>query len=180
MDLSLIGHSPTYVGFFVRVFSTSVRIMKISSKVEELSNLIRPAVEACGVSLWGVEFLRQGAQSLLRVYIDKDTGVTIDDCASVTHQIGGVLDVHDPIVGEYVLEVSSPGIDKPFFEPAHFGAHIGQKVQVRTIDAIQDNQGNKLRKIVGQLHAIDNNGVRVDDIFIDFDNIDRANLVYEG
>ncbi len=99
--------------------------MKLSSKVAELTELIEPAVSACDVALWGIEFLPQGRRSLLRVFIeatpeDKAQGkqVTIEDCAAVTHQINGVLDVHDPIAGEYLLEVSSPGLDRSFFMPS--------------------------------------------------------------
>jgi ribosome maturation factor RimP len=100
--------------------------MKLSTKVAELTQIIEPAVTACDVSLWGIEFVPQGRRSLLRIYIealpeDRAEGkqVTIEDCAAVTHQVGGVLDLHDPIAGEYLLEVSSPGLDRAFFS-AHY------------------------------------------------------------
>ncbi len=93
--------------------------MKLSSKVTELTKIIAPAVAVCDVDLWGVEFSPQGKRSLLRIYIDalpeaKAEGkqASIDDCARVNHQVSGVLEVHDPIAGEYVLEVSTPGIDR--------------------------------------------------------------------
>lgn len=87
--------------------------MKLSNKVTQLTDIIAPAVAACDVALWGVEFLPQGGRSLLRIYIESlpedkaaDKQVTIENCAAVTHQVSGVLEVHDPIAGEYVLEVS--------------------------------------------------------------------------
>lgn len=107
--------------------------MKLSNKSQALHDLIVPAVEACGVDLWGIEFLPQGKRSLLRIYIDKAVsedaepvinedgevelgrGIGVQDCVRVTQQVGAMLDVHDPISGEYSLEVSSPGWDRPFF-----------------------------------------------------------------
>ena len=96
--------------------------MKLSTKVAELTNIIAPAVAACDVALWGIEFAPQGRRSLLRIYIEalpeeqaQDKHVTIEDCAAVNHQVSGILEVHDPIAGEYILEVSSPGFDRAFF-----------------------------------------------------------------
>ena len=74
--------------------------------------MLEPAVNAVGMELWGIEYLSQGKHSILRVYIDSEDGVTIDNCEAASHQVSGVLDVEDPINGEYNLEVSSPGMDR--------------------------------------------------------------------
>ena len=164
--------------------------MKLSTKVAELTNIIAPAVAACDVALWGIEFAPQGRRSLLRIYIealpeDREAGkqVTIEDCAAVTHQVGGVLDLHDPIAGEYLLEVSSPGLDRSFFSAEQLHDYLGQTISLRLIHAI--GQGaEKRRKVTGELLTIDAQQLTVNTdgqqpITIALDNIDKANLVYQ-
>lgn len=166
--------------------------MKLSSKVAELTELIEPAVNACDVALWGIEFLPQGRRSLLRVFIEatpedkaQSKQVTIEDCAAVTHQINGVLDVHDPIAGEYLLEVSSPGLDRSFFYAEQLHDYIGQTLSLRLIQAIGTGS-DKRRKVTGALKSIGENDLVVTaephtnphDYTIRLDNIDKANLVY--
>lgn len=164
--------------------------MKPSAKILELTQIIAPAVSACGVVLWGIEFMPQGRKSLLRIYIEVDDEarargehITIDDCSAVNHQVSGVLDVHDPISGEYVLEVSSPGFDRPLFSPAQVGQFVGEKVSLRLIHAISTGD-TKRRKVVGRLTQVSDTGMTVitdDKLTFDiaFDNIDKANLIYQ-
>lgn len=164
--------------------------MKLSTKVTELTEIVAPAVAACDVALWGVEFVPQGRRSLLRIYIEalpeqKADGkqVTIEDCTAVTHQVSGVLEVYDPIAGEYVLEVSSPGLDRAFFDAQQMADYIGEKVNLRLIQAIGSGQ-SKRRKVSGILEALDDNKLTVtaDDgvLEINLSNIDKANLVYQA
>lgn len=165
--------------------------MKLSAKAQALHDLIAPAVAACDVELWGIEFLPQGKRSLLRIYIDKPVqtdvdadgedggrGIGVEDCTRVTHQVNGVLDVHDPISGEYTLEVSSPGWDRPFFSIEQLQAYAGQMVALRLIAAVENR-----RKFNGTLIAVDGDQVTVSvdgqQFQIDADNIDKANLVYQ-
>ncbi|WP_367104894.1 ribosome maturation factor RimP [uncultured Psychrobacter sp.] len=163
--------------------------MKLSTKVTELTNIIEPAVAACDVALWGIEFVPQGRRSLLRIYIEslpeeqaQDKQVTIEDCAAVNHQVSGVLEVHDPIAGEYVLEVSSPGFDRAFFSEEQMRDYIGQTVSLRLIQAI--GQGDKKRrKVTGILDSMSDTALQItatdDEIFeIAFSNIDKANLIF--
>lgn len=163
--------------------------MKLSTKVAELTQIVEPAVTACGVSLWGIEFLPQGRRSLLRIYIEalpenKAQGkqVTIEDCAIVTHQVGGVLDVHDPIAGEYSLEVSSPGLDRSFFFAEQLHDYIGATINLRLIHAIGDGV-QKRRKLKGELLHINNHHLTLSEqgqqVEVALDNIDKANLVYQ-
>lgn len=101
------------------------------ARAEQLEQLIEPAVVALGYELVGVEYKPQGRHSLLRVYIDAPDGITVDDCERVSHQVSGVLDVEDPIQGQYTLEVSSPGLERPLFRPAHYEHFAGSEVQLR-------------------------------------------------
>lgn len=168
--------------------------MKLSTKVAELSEIIEPAVTACDVSLWGVEFVPQGRKSMLRIFIealpeDKANGkqVTIEDCAAVTHQVGGVLDLHDPIAGEYMLEVSSPGLDRSFFFAKQFADYMSETVQLRLINAM-GNGKDKRRKLTGKLLAMDEKTLTLEleqplddnkQASVLLDNIDKANLIYQ-
>jgi len=92
--------------------------------------VIGPAVEALGYELLGVELSAGGGQARLCVYVDSPEGITLTDCERVSHQVSGVLDVEDPIRGHYVLEVSSPGLDRPLFTLAHFQRHVGERARI--------------------------------------------------
>lgn len=173
--------------------------MKLSSKTQALLELIAPAVQVCDVDLWGIEFIPQGKRSLLRIYIDKEVdanaepvinedgevelgrGIGVEDCVRVTRQVGAILDVHDPISGEYALEVSSPGWDRQFFNLEQMQAYIGQKVALRLIHAVENR-----RKFQAILRAVDVDAesiqVEVEKqqiLEIDANNIDKANLIYQ-
>ena len=87
----------------------------MSAREEKLRDLLAPTVEAQGFELWGLEHHSQGRHSLLRLYIDAEAGVDVDDCARVSEHVGALLDVEEPISGDYVLEVSSPGVDRRLF-----------------------------------------------------------------
>ena len=98
----------------------------MSGKEALLTQLLRPTVESMGYSLWGIELISPGRRPTVRLYIDAESGVTVDDCAQVSHQVSGILDVEDPITGEYTLEVSSPGVDRLLFHPEHYPPYIGE------------------------------------------------------
>ncbi len=103
----------------------------MATKEQEIQQLLTPSVEALGFELWGVEYLSQGRHSVLRVYIEREQGVGIDDCATVSHQVSAVLDVEDPISGEYTLEVSSPGVDRLLFRLEQFAPYTGEWMELR-------------------------------------------------
>ena len=99
---------------------------------DELTALVRATVEPMGYEALGVEHLnRGGGHALLRVYIDHADGITLDDCEAVSRQLSAVLDVEDPIPGQYDLEISSPGLDRPLFTPAQMARHAGSRALVR-------------------------------------------------
>lgn len=96
-----------------------------------LQKLIGPAIAVLGYELVGTEYLPQGKHSLLRIYIDTPDGITVDDCERVSHQVSGLLDVEDSIQGQYTLEVSSPGLDRPLFTLDHFDRFAGRQIKLR-------------------------------------------------
>ena len=118
---------------------------------QNLLNLFEPEITAMGFELLGIEVIKNGRISLLRVYIDKFEGVNIDDCVLVSQQLTGLLDVKDPIKGQYNLEVSSPGIDRPLFTDEQLKKHIGHIVMIK----LREKYRGK-RKITGVLEAVDN------------------------
>ena len=146
---------PLFRGFFVRGEKAAV-----ASRQHEITGLLRPTVEALGFDLWGVEYLSQGRHTLLRIYIDSARGVTVDDCAAVSEQVSGVLDVEDPISGEYTLEVSSPGVDRLLFTPEQFGRYAGEIVELRLRSPFEGR-----RKFKGVLKGLEGEDVvvQVDD-----------------
>jgi ribosome maturation factor RimP len=143
---------------------------------QKLTDMLRPAVEETGKNLHGVEFISAGNNSVLRLFIDHENGIDVDDCAEVSRQVGAILDVEDPISSEYNLEVSSPGVDRPLFEKSHFQLVIGETVNIRLSMPI-----NGRRKFKGGLVAIENDTLIVNVDGIDYEllinNIDKANLV---
>ena len=118
---------------------------------QNLLDLFEPEITAMGFELLGIELIKNGHISLLRVYIDKFEGVNIDDCVLVSQQLTGWLDVKDPIKGQYNLEVSSPGIDRSLFTDEQLKKHIGHIVMIK----LREKYRGK-RKITGVLEAVDN------------------------
>lgn len=121
---------------------------------DELEQLLAPTVNDMGYEFWGCEYLAQGKHSLLRIYIDKAEGIGIEDCQDVSHQVSALLDVEDPIPGNYSLEVSSPGIPRPLFKGWQYLRYLGQPVQVKTFKPV-----NKKRKILGTIVSVSDNSV---------------------
>ena len=113
---------------------------KGKNTAEIVTKLAEPLAAELGLTLWDVVFLKEGADWYLRIFIDKADGIGIDDCVDMTHAINPVLDSEDPIQQEYVLEVSSPGIERKLTKPAHFESYIGQAVAVKLIRPTEDGQ----------------------------------------
>lgn len=103
----------------------------MAGKTTEIEELLRPTVEQLGYELWGLEYLSQGRHSLLRIYIEAETGVNVEDCARVSSQVGALLDVEDPVTGEYTLEVSSPGLDRLLFSLDQYPAYVDEEIELR-------------------------------------------------
>jgi ribosome maturation factor RimP len=150
-------------------------MMKKNSAIE---TKILPTVEALGYDLWACLYLTQGQQSVLRIYIDSEKGITLSDCERVSRQISALLDVEDPLLGGYNLEVSSPGLDRPLMKEKHFQRYVGHNIRVSTHIPI-DNQ----RKFKGLLQSVEVAGIVLNqegkELVLMWDNILRANVLPE-
>ncbi|WP_225088090.1 ribosome maturation factor RimP [Pectobacterium colocasium] len=147
----------------------------MSTLEQKLTEMISAPVAALGYELVGIEFIRS-RQSTLRIYIDSEDGITVDDCADVSHQVSAVLDVEDPITVAYNLEVSSPGLERPLFTVEHYLRFIGEEVTVVLRMAVQNR-----RKWLGVIKAVDGEMITItvegkDEVFA-LSNIQKANLV---
>ena len=147
------------------------------SRLEQtLTEMLTPAAESLGFELVGVEFVRAGKHSILRVFIDHPDGITVDNCADVSLQASAILDVEDPISTEYNLEVSSPGMDRPLFKTAHYAAVVGEVIAVHLRMPMNDRRNFK-----GKLLSCegDNIVVQVDNetFTLSILNIEKGNVV---
>ncbi|MEX1032295.1 MAG: ribosome maturation factor RimP [Cellvibrionaceae bacterium] len=142
-----------------------------------LLELLEPVVAAQGCELWGLEYHASGRRrGVLRLYIDKPDGVALGDCEKVSRQVSSVLDVEDPIQGEYTLEVSSPGLDRPLYTLDQFAQFVGEQIKVR-LRAPFDGR----RHYTGQLMGVEQDEVKVlvedHEYLLPIESIDRANVV---
>lgn len=143
---------------------------------EKLQDLLQGSVEDLGCELWGIECQRAGRFLTVRLYIDKEGGVTVDDCADVSRQVSAILDVEDPIADKYNLEVSSPGLDRPLFTLSQFERFVGEEIAVHLRIPVQDR-----RKWQGKLEKIENDMLT---LIVDgqpqvlvFGNVQKANVI---
>ena len=137
---------------------------------------MQPVIVALGYELWGVEQLPDGRDTLLRVYIEHQSGITLEDCAKVSKQVVGVLDVEDPIAGSYRLEISSPGLDRPLFTLAQFSRFQGAHARVQLRQKLEGR-----RRIQGEINRVDEEAISIagedKDYEIPLGLIEKANIV---
>ena len=133
---------------------------KGGNTVRKVWEIAEPLAKNLGLELWDIRFEKEGANWYLRVFIDKDGGVSIDDCVDMSHALDKPLDDEDPIEQSYCLEVSSPGVERELRRDAHFEKCIGQKIKIKLIRPL-DGQ----REFAGTLEGYDNGeiSVRFDD-----------------
>lgn len=151
----------------------------MTNRIEQLNAMLAPAIEALpqGVFLWGIEFVPGARQSLLRLYIDaSERPVNLEDCEVVSREVSALLDVEDPIAGHYNLEVSSPGLDRPLFEAAHYLRFVGDVAKL----ALVVPQAGR-RRLQGRIVSVDGNEVTIADeqgeVKVDVGNVQKARLV---
>jgi len=144
-------------------------------KERQIEELLTPTIEALGFDLWGVEYVPQGKYSVLRLFIESEQGIGVEDCAAVSAQVGSVLDVEDPITGEYTLEVSSPGMDRLIFKIEQYSLYIGECVELRLRTAYDGR-----RKFKGIIKAVEGDDivVQVDDheYLLPYSTIEKARV----
>jgi ribosome maturation factor RimP len=148
----------------------------MTSTESKLVALLEPLIETMGYRLWGLEYIGQGRHSLLRVYLDKEGGVNIEDCAQVSRQVSSLLDVENPISGEYTLEVSSPGLDRGLFNLQQFIEYAGHFAKVRLARSFEGK-----RNFSGQIKNVVNDEVVLiigdEEVTLPYELIEKANLV---
>ena len=127
---------------------------KKKSTVEIVTELALPIAEKLGLDLWDVNYVKEGTEWFLRIFIDKASGVGIDDCVDMTHEINPLLDEADPIKGEYTLDVSSPGINRKLTKKEHFEKFLEAPVRVKLVRPLEDGR----REIEGILIDVYDNG----------------------
>ena len=161
----------------IRVAGSGIRATGPYMTNDELSQLLEPAIADLGLELVGIEFSANSGSSLLRVYIDEpERGVTIDDCERASREISALLDVNDPVAGRYTLEVSSPGLERPLFTPAHFERFLGEQAKINVNLPIDGR-----RRFQGRIEAVDDERVTIDQdgtpVQVAHANIAKARLV---
>ena len=148
---------------------------KIADKV---FSIINPIVIDMGYELLGIEYVASGKPSVLRIYIDCEEGIGVDDCENVSRQVGAIMDVEDLINGQYNLEVSSPGIERPLFVMAHYQRFLGHDVCLRTYRPIDGR-----RNFTGSIGSVVETSNTIElvtelgSVSLDIDLIEKANLV---
>lgn len=144
---------------------------------QQLNDIVEPTITAMQYEFVGLEYLSGSAPAVLRIYIDHEDGISVDDCALVSRQISGVLDVEDPISGEYNLEVSSPGLNRPLFKAEHYQDCIGERIKVKLRFPVEGR-----RKYTGQLLTVDDQNIemQVDNqtVLLTINDIEKANMIF--
>lgn len=124
---------------------------------DQLRAIIEPIVAELGYECVGIEYSPHPKNGVLRVFIDCENGIQLDDCSKVSHQLSGALDVEDPISGNYQLEISSPGLDRPLFKLEDFGRFAGNSAKIQLVEAV-----NERRKFTGLLRGINSTNILVE------------------
>ena len=145
-----------------------------------LLDMITPLCEARGIDIWGIDLLFEagGRHKIVRIYLDSAAGIGIDECAEVSRHVSLALDVDDIIPGAFTLEVSSPGLERPFFSPEQMRDYLNQEIRVRLRAPMEGRKNFK-----GRLISLDPPAftVAVDNMefTLNWPNVAKANLVYE-
>lgn len=166
------------------MFLTGIMALQRDDICDRISALAEPILCSMKLELVEVEFKRSGREAVLRVFIDKDGGVNLDDCADFSRELSVLLDVEDFIPCEYNLEVSSPGLDRPLKTKADYERFAGRLIKVRTYEPFQDDEGNKRKTFLGRLDGL-KDGVVVMTLnegqtaSIPLERVAKANLEFE-
>lgn len=153
--------------------------MKLEGLLERVSALAEPLLENMGLELVDVEYKNEHGGWILRLYIDKPGGVTIDDCSDVSREFGTLLDVEDVMTGSYSLEVSSPGLDRPLVKERDFVKYAGSKAKIKTrkpVDGRKNFKATIESASDGVVSVVDFDGGKYN---IEISNIDKARLIVE-
>ena len=148
------------------------------SVLKEIERLIEPVLAEMGIALVDMEFSSEQNRRILRIYADRSTGINLDDCAMVSREIGNLLDVKDLLQHHYVLEVSSPGLNRPLKREKDFLRAIGQKIKVKTAVPLKGR-----KNFSGVLQSFENGTLqlKLDDTVVQIseESVSKANLEFD-
>ncbi len=154
--------------------------------IKKIEELVQPLLDELGCELVDLEYQREQRGWVLRLFLDKEGGINLDDCAMASREISSLMDVENIINTAYSLEVSSPGIERPLKKPQDFKRFSGQLVKIKTLDSIDPDATGKNRKtFIGTLSGLEDDNVLLilknknDAVAIALSQIDKANLKYE-
>ena len=151
---------------------------------ERVTEIVAEIGTPLGIGLVDLEYKREGRDMVLRIFLEKEGGITLDDCADVSRQLSDILDVEDFMPEHYSLEVSSPGICRPLKKLADYERFAGQLVKVKTFDTLTDDAGNKRKTFTGKLLGVADGVISIDltegqHASIPLDKVAKANLEFE-
>lgn len=149
-----------------------------------VNKIVMPILDSMGLELVDIEFGRVGRDPLLRLFIDKDGGITLDQCADVSRELSLILDIEDAISSNYTLEVSSPGLDRPLKKQSDYERFAGRLIKVRTYEPLPDDKGNKRKTFLGKLEGLVDGVVKMtltegQTASIPLERVAKANLEFE-
>lgn len=149
-----------------------------------VSSIAQPILESMGLELVDIEFGRVGPDAVLRLFIDKEGGVMLDDCAQFSRELSLILDVEDVIAVNYTLEVSSPGLDRPLKKQSDYDRFVGRLIKVRTYQPFLDDSGNKRKTFLGKLTGLVDGVVKMtltegQTASIPIEQVAKANLEFD-
>ena len=117
--------------------------MKVNALVEQIAEIVKPIAEELSYDIYHIEYVKESGEYYLRIYIEKDGGVSLNDCEALSRRVSDVMDEKDPIADPYFLEVSSPGLNRTIFTEEHYKRFIGREVMVRFTKAIDGKKNAK-------------------------------------
>ena len=149
-----------------------------SPVIKEVTALIEPILDEMEIELVDIEFLSEQGRWILRVYVDQSGGITLDTCARVSREIGDLIEVKDIFNQGYVLEVSSPGLNRPLKKEKDFGRAVGKKIKIRMVTPLEGQRNFKgsLRSFQDGILCL---SVKDDLILLPYGDVEKANLVYD-
>jgi len=152
--------------------------------VEQVRSVALPILDSMGIELVELEFRKEGSGMVLRLFLDKPGGILLDDCSAVSRELSELLDVEEIVPGNYSLEVSSPGLNRPLTKPADYARYAGKLVKVRTYEMVADDAGNRRKTFLGQLVELKDGIIHIrlkegQSAAIPFDRVAKANLEFE-
>ena len=158
--------------------------MITTDTVSRVTELAEPLIASLGLELVDCEFKREGRAMVLRLFVDREGGVALDDCATVSRELSEILDVEDFITAEYTLEVSSPGLNRPLKKAADYQRYQGRMIKIKTYELLPDDAGNPRKTFLGELLRLEEGVVRIrlvegQTAAIPLDKIAKANLEFE-